>query len=180
MIFFLSAVHEWEPHLCMNPRSPALLQSNPVKVFLLWRNHKGTVWWMEDETCTDLSRLPHLLPLRGPYFLTSTCVVSSLRTLSDIHVFRVGPAVPRPHVWPVTSVPFPTQLRFILPTQQLAHLHAYACVHRAGIYFFFYYKIYYLLFLQAGAKLETGLLLTPEPWDVIWLREKVLLEGCQR
>lgn len=139
MIFFLSAVHEWVPHVCMNPCSPALLQSNPVKVLLLWQNHKGTVWWMEDETCTDLSCQPYLLPLFGPFFLTSTCVVSSLRTLSDIHVFHAGPAVPRLHVWPVTSVPFPTQLRFILSTLQLAHRRAYACAHRAGIF----YKIYY-------------------------------------
>lgn len=85
------------------------LQSNPVKTFLVWLNHKGTVWWIEDETCTDLSLHLPLLPILAPSFLTPACVVCCLWAAFDSHNH-----VPHPRIQSVISLPFPLKYTSLL------------------------------------------------------------------
>lgn len=68
---------------CMATHSLVLPLSNLVKTFLVWLNHKGTVWWMKDETYTDLSRQP---PLCLHTFLSWPLLLdSSFFVPPDIH-----------------------------------------------------------------------------------------------
>ena len=182
-MIFLSSMHNWaqvSAWLRIHLRS---LQSDSVTAFLLWVNHKGTVWWMEDETRTDLSLQTLPPPLSGPHSSPDPCLCGLLSLggvwhprplLFPVHTYGLSP--PLPSALSHTSLLRRSNSRTLLyptcmhksdngswsnvptTTSTNSYLHIYMCVC-VCIYIYIY---------------------TQEPYGAIWFRVKILREACQR
>ena len=116
-------------------RSPVLLLSKSIKTFLVWLNHKGTEWWMEDEMRSDLSlHPPSTFPPTASSYLTLARVVGSPWAASDIPVLspaKLPPCFLHQHVQACHFPPIPTQLyAWLLEHSSSRTLLQPTCMHK--------------------------------------------------